>query len=109
MSKAMKTAQKYLQMTGYDVIEQVNNKLIFVYDANANEVALCKVSIHDSKLHKTSDESMLRQEFEKYINKFFNEHDDYVDVRVRFDSIVICIIGMNRGIVRHLVNGELED
>lgn len=108
--KATKAACRYLEHRGYtvletawkcpagtcDVIAEDGDAIVFV-DVSARRDA-------DKGFPSERCNAGVRERREKVALAWFAEHEDAVDMPVRFDNIALLVMGDNRAMIRHHLN-----
>lgn len=116
--KATKAASRYLEHRGYtvletawkcpagtcDVIAEDGDAIVFV-DVSARRDA-------DKGFPTERCSAGVRERREMVALAWFAEHEDAVDMAVRFDNIAMLVIGDSRAMIRHHLNalgGAVEE
>lgn len=110
--KAIKAAATFLDCRGYEVIdtewESEDGGYIDVVARDEDAIVFCDVQARRGVEKGMPEESLgARERMEVNAAKWLGQHGDdpeNVDVAIRFDSIVMLVIGEDRALLRHHIN-----
>ncbi len=108
--KATKAAARYLDHRGYTVLETVWKCPAGTSDIVAEDegvLVFVDVSVREESKRGFPTElntESLRERREEIAFAWLTEHEDVVDVAIRFDNIAMLLMGSDRAMIRHHVN-----
>ena len=108
--KATKAASRYLEHRGYTVLETAWKCLAGTCDVIAEDgdaIVFVDVSARrdaDKSFPSERCNAGVRERREMVALAWFAEHEEAVDMAVRFDNIALLVMGDSRAMIRHHLN-----
>lgn len=96
-----KAAERYLQLQGYEKLGSANNFLVL--DDEDGTIVFVNVLASKGEFIE-SKRFELKQDFERALFKWYEDHPADQDCKLRCDEICISVLSDSRALVRHYVN-----
>ena len=118
--RTVEAVKRFLERKDYKILE-VDEKAtpcqIIALDADESTIAFIHtdymVEVKEDEVgdFDKQERGLKRRDFEKQAIKWLATNDDYIDVAVRFDSVIVDIVATDRALLRQHINvfGEVAE
>jgi hypothetical protein len=91
--KARKAAIKYLDFRGYKILDEDFDGFVFAFDGDT-------IHIIEAFVDKSTKS---RKDYEQAMVKWLACHDDYLDVFISVDQVILTLVGSSKALLKHVI------
>lgn len=98
-AKAHKVIEKYLEHLDCNIVDEPCGRFEFIYE-DGDTLAFAGLDVSVQMPFPKTD--ITREEFEEYSASYLIAHPEFVNTRVRFDAISLCVLNGSCAYIRRI-------